>query len=177
MDQSGPIVFFVGRYSFYNRYSGYLFLFEWVLFISFFQGTGSFELQSVHFSHSFVSDSLQPHALKHARLPCPPPTPRACSISCPSSWWSHLIILSFIVLFSSCLQSFPASGYFPMSQFFASGGQRNWLDLFGVQRTLRSLLQHHISKAPILRHSAFFIVQFSHPYMPTGKSMFPIILR
>ena len=57
-----------------------------------------------------------------------------------------------------------------MSQFFASGGQRNWLDLFGVQRTLRSLLQHHISKAPILQLSAFIMVQLSHPYMTTEKS-------
>ena len=122
MEQSGPIVFFVGRYSFYNRYSGYLFLFEWVLFISFFQGTGSFELQSVQFSHSFVSDYLQPHALKHARLPCPPPTPRACSNSCPLSWWWHSFISSSIVPFS-CLQSFLASGSLPKSQFFTSGGQ------------------------------------------------------
>ena len=75
------------------------------------------------FSHTVVSDSLQPHGLQHARLPCPSPTPRACSNSCPSSWWYHPTISSSVLPFSSCLQSFPASGSFPMSQFFASGGQ------------------------------------------------------
>ena len=75
------------------------------------------------FSHSGVSDSLQPHGLQHARLPCPSPNPRACSNSCPSSRWYHPTILSSVIPFSSHLQSFPASGSFPMSQFFASGGQ------------------------------------------------------
>ena len=64
-----------------------------------------------------------PHGLQHARLPCPSPTPRACSNSCPSSWWCHPTISSSVAPFSSCLQSFPASGSFSMSQFFASGGQ------------------------------------------------------
>ena len=68
-------------------------------------------------------DSLQPRGLQHARLPCPSPTPRACSNSCPSSQWCHPTISSSVVLFPSCLQSFPASGSFPRSQFFASGGQ------------------------------------------------------
>ena len=75
------------------------------------------------FSRSVVSDSLWPHGLQHARPPCPSPTPRACSDSCPSSRWCHPTILSSVVPFSSCLQCFPASGSFPMSQFFASGGQ------------------------------------------------------
>ena len=75
------------------------------------------------FSHSVVSDSLQPHGLQQARLPCPSPTPVACSNSHPLSWWCHPTILSSVVPFSSCFQSFPASGSFPMSQFFASGGQ------------------------------------------------------
>ena len=70
-----------------------------------------------------VSDSLQPHGLQHARLPCPSPTSGACSNSCPWSQWCHPTISSFFVPFSSCLQFFPASGSFPMSQFFASGGQ------------------------------------------------------
>ena len=70
-----------------------------------------------------MSDSLRPHGLQHARLPCPLPTPRACSNSCPSSQWCHPIISSSVVPFSSCLQSFPASGSFLMSQFFTSGGQ------------------------------------------------------
>ena len=78
---------------------------------------------SVQFSHSVVSDSLQPQGLQHARLPCPSPTPRAYSNSCPLSWWCHPTISSSVVPFSSCLQSFTASGSFQMSQFFASGGQ------------------------------------------------------
>ena len=75
------------------------------------------------FSCSIVSDSLWPHGPQHTRLPCPSPTPKACSNSCLSSQWCHPTILSSIIHFSSCLQSFPASGSFPMSQFFTSGGQ------------------------------------------------------
>ena len=78
---------------------------------------------SVQFNRSVVSDSLPPYGLQHARLPCPSPTPWACSNSCPSSWWCHPNISSSVVPFSSCLQSFPASGSFPRSQFFTSGGQ------------------------------------------------------
>ena len=129
--------------------------------------------------------------LQHARLLCPSPSPGACSNSCPLSQWCHLTISSSVVHFSSHLQSFPASGSFPMSQFFASNGQSigtsasasvpsseysgliffriDWLDLLAVQGTLKSLLQHHSSKASILRHSAFFMVQLSHPYMTTRK--------
>ena len=70
-----------------------------------------------------MSDSLQSHGLQHARLPCPSPTPRACSDSCPLSRWCHPTISSSVIPFSSCLQSFPASESFPASQFFASGGQ------------------------------------------------------
>ena len=77
----------------------------------------------VFFSHSVMSDSLQPHGLQHARPPCPSPTPRACSNSCPSSPWCHPTISSSVVHFSSCPQSFPALGAFPMSQPFASSGQ------------------------------------------------------
>ena len=108
--------------------------------------------------HSVMSDSLWPHGLQHTRLPCPSPAPGSCSNSCPLSWWCHPTILSSVVSFSSCLQSFPASGSFPMSQFFASGGQSigvsasneysglvsfrmDWLDLLAVQGTLKSLLQ------------------------------------
>ena len=79
--------------------------------------------QSVQFSHSVVSNSLWPHGLQYARPPCPSPTPRAYSNSCPLSRWCHPTISSSVVPFSSCLQSFPVSGSFPMSQFFASGGQ------------------------------------------------------
>ena len=75
------------------------------------------------FNHSVVSGSLRPHGLKHTRLPCPSWSPRVCSNSCPLSQWGHPTILSSVVPFS-CLQSFPASGSFPMSQLFAQGGQR-----------------------------------------------------
>ena len=115
----------------------------------------------------------------------------SCSNSCPLSWWYHPTISSSVVPFSSCLQSFPASGSFLMSQLFASGGQSigvsasasvseysglisfrmDWLDLLAVQRTLKSLLRHHSSKASILWHSAFFTVQLSHLYMTTGKTI------
>ena len=81
-------------------------------------------LFSVQFSHSVMSDSLWPHGLQHARLPCPSPTPRAYSNSCPSSRWCHPTISSSVIPFSFRLQSFPASGSFQMSQFFfTSGGQ------------------------------------------------------
>ena len=83
------------------------------------------EVQCSHFSHFsrlVVTYSLQPHRLQHARLPCSSPTPRACSNSCPLSQWCHLTISSSVIPFF-CLQSFPNSGSFPMSQFFTSGGQ------------------------------------------------------
>ena len=146
-------------------------------------GSGPSPSTNVQFSGSVVSDSLQPRGLQHTRPPCPSPTPRVYSNSCPLSRWCHPTISSSVVPFSSRLLSFPASGSFPMSQFFASVGQRigvsasasvlptsispsnehpglisfrmDWLDLLAVQGTLKSLLQHHSSKA-----SAFFIVQF-----------------
>ena len=83
----------------------------------------SVQSSSVQFSRSVVSNSLQPHGQQHARLPCPSPTPRANSNSCPSSQWCHTTISSSVTLFSSCLQSFPASGSFQISQFFESVGQ------------------------------------------------------
>ena len=153
---------------------------------------------SVQFSCSDMSDSMWPHGLQHARPPCPSPTPRVYSNSCPLNRWCHPTISSSVFPFSSCLQSFPASGSFQMNQFFASGIRINtlpkywsfifsispsneylglisfrmdWLDLLAVQATLKSLLQHHSSKASILLHSAFFIVQLSHPYMTTGKTI------
>ena len=81
------------------------------------------KFSSVQLSHSVVSNSLQPHGLQHARPPCPSPTPEVYSNSCPLSQWCHPTISSSVVPFLSCLQSFPASGSFQMSQFFASGGQ------------------------------------------------------
>ena len=145
---------------------------------------------SLLFGCSVVSDSLQPHGLQHTRLPCPSPSPRACSNSCPWSQWCHPTISSSVVPFSSCFQSFPALGSFLMNRLFTSGGQNigasalasvlpmtiqsfgiDWLDLLAVQGTLKSLLQHHKSEAPILQRSAFFMVQLSHPYMTTRKSI------
>ena len=149
-------------------------------------------MSSVQFSYSFVSDSMRLYGLQHTRLPRPAPTPRAYSNSCPSHQWCHTTISSSVVPFSSCLQSFPASGSFPMSWFFTLGGlvfefqlqhqsfqwifrtdflYNCWLNLLAVQGTLKSLLQHHSSKASILRHSAFFTVQISHPFRTTGKTI------
>ena len=84
---------------------------------------GQVYVLSVQFSRSVMSDSLWPRGLQHTRLPCPSSTLRDCSNSCPSSWWCHSTISSSVVPFSSCLQFFPASGSFPMNQFFTSGGQ------------------------------------------------------
>ena len=83
----------------------------------------NFEEVSVQLSRSVMCDSLRPHGLQHARPPCPTPTPSVYSNSCPLSRWCHPTISSSVIPFSSCLQSFPASGSFPMSQFFTSGGQ------------------------------------------------------
>ena len=143
---------------------------------------------SAQFSCAVVSNSLQHHGLPHVRPPCPSPTPGAYSKSCLSSQWCHLTISSSVVPFSSRLLSFPASVSFQRSQFFASGGQSTGvsaskeysglislrsdrLDLLAVQGSLKSLLQHHSSKASILWHLAFFIVQLVHPYMTTGKTI------
>ena len=128
------------------------------------------KMSSVQFSHSVVSNSLRPQGLQHARLPCPSPIPRACSNSCPSSQWCYPTILFSVIPFSSCLQSFPVSGSFPMSRLFASSGQSigsfsfstspsnkysglisfgiDWFDFLAVQRTLKNILQFHSSKYP-----------------------------
>ena len=144
-------------------------------------------ISSVQFSCSAVSNSLRPYGLQHARPPCSSPTPGVYSNSCPLGRWCHPTISSSVIPFSSCLHSFSASGSFPRSQFFASGSQSigasasneylglislriDWFDLLAVQGTLKNLLQHYSSKASILWHSAFFMVQLSHPYMTTGKT-------
>ena len=146
----------------------------------------------VQFSHSVMSNSLRPHWLQHTRPPCPSPTPGVYSKACPSSQWCHPTISSSVIPFSSCLQSFPASGSFPVSQFFASDDQSievsasasvlpmniqdwfplgwtGWISMWskGLSRVFHNTT---ISKALILRRSAFFIVQLSHPYMTTGKT-------
>ena len=94
-----------------------------ISFVAWYSCTHTSGLSSVQISHSVVSDSLWPHGLQYTRPPCPSPTAGTCSNSCPSSWWCHPTISSSVIPSSSCLQSFPASGSFPMSQFFASGGQ------------------------------------------------------
>ena len=141
-----------------------------------------------------MSSSLWPHELQHTRPPCPSPTPRVYLNSCPSSQWCHPAISSPVIPFSSHLQSFPASGSFQISQFFASGGQStgvsastsvlpintqdwsplgwtDWISLQSKEGTVKSLRQQHSSKASILWHSDFFIVQLSHPCMTTGKTI------
>ena len=140
-----------------------------------------------------MSDSLWPQGLQHARFPCPLSTPGAYLNSWPSSWWCHRTISSSVVPFSSCLHSFPASGSFLMSSalrirwpmywscsFSISPSNEYsgliscrmyWFDLLAVQGALKSLIQHHNSKPSVLRHSAFFMVQFSHPYMTTRRTI------
>ena len=136
-----------------------------------------------------VSNFLQPHESQHTRPPCPSPTPGVYPNSCPLSRWCHPTISSSVIPFSSCPQSFPAAGSFQMSHFFLSGGQsigvlasasvlpmhiQDWFPLGWtgwISLQSKGLLQHHSSKASILRCSAFFIAQLSHPYMTTGKTI------
>ena len=139
------------------------------------------------FSRSVMSSCLWPNGLQHARLPHLSPTPRDFSNLYPLRWWRHPTISSSVNPFSSCLQSFPASGSFPMSQFFTSGGwsigdlasasvfpmnihwkglisfRIAWCYLLAVQVILKSLFRHHSSKASILQPSTFLKVQLSHP--------------
>ena len=144
------------------------------------------------FSCSVMSNSLWPHGLQHANLPCPSLFLGVCSNSCPLSQWCHPTISSSVVPFS-CLHSFPASGFFsnesvlcirwpkywsfsfsisPSSEYSGLISLRiDWFDLLVVQGTLKSLLQHHSSKTSILQRSAFFMVQLSHPYMTAGKTI------
>ena len=150
--------------------------------------------QSVQFSHSVMSNSLQPHRLQHTRPPYPSSTPRVYSNSCPLSQWYHPTISSSV---SSCLLLLPS--IFPSIRVFSNESvlhirwpkywsfsfsispsneysglisfRMDWLDLLAVQGTLKSLLQYHSSKVSVLWHSAFFIVQLSHPYMTTWKSI------
>ena len=145
---------------------------------------------SVQFSRSVVSDSLQPHEPQLVRPPCPSPTPRVYSDSCPLSRWCHPTISSLVVPFSSCLQSFPASGSFPMSQLFTWDGQSigvlastsvfpmniqcwfilGWTGWISLQSKRLSKV---FSNTTVQRHY-FFGTQLSsqsHPYMTTGKTI------
>ena len=146
------------------------------------------------FSLSVMSNSLWPHGLQHARPPCPSSTLGAYSNSCLLSRWCHPTIPSSVVPFFSCLQSFPASGSFPVSQLFTSGDQNievsasasvllmniqgwfsfkvDWFNLFAVQGTLKSgTFKHPSLKASFLWCSAFFMIQLSHPYMTTRQTL------
>ena len=149
-------------------------------------------VQFSQFSHSVVSDSLRPHKSQHTRPPCPSPTTRVHSDSCPLSQWCHPAISFSVVPFSSLPNP---SQYQSLFQWVHSlmrwskywsfsfsiipskeipgliSFRMDWLDLLAVQETLKSLLQHHSSKASILWRSAFFTVQLSHPYMTTGKTI------
>ena len=148
---------------------------------------------SVQFSRSVVSDSLWPHGLQQSRPPCPSPTPGAYSNSCPLSRWWHPTVLSSVVPFLLQPSIFPSIRVFsnesvlhirwpkywsfsfsisPSNEYSGLISFRmDWFDLLAVQGTLKSLLQHHSSKASILWHSASFIVQLSHPCMTTGKTI------
>ena len=148
------------------------------------------QFSSSQFRCSVMSNSLGPHGLQHFRPSFSSSTPRIYSNSCPLSQWCHPTISSYVVPFFSRLQSLPVSGSFQMSQFFTSGGKclifsitpfnersglssfrMDCLDLLAVQGALKCLLQHLSSKASILWHSAFFIVQLSYPYITTGKNI------
>ena len=143
---------------FFKNNTMYIFVYKYIfiLFLSGTQGyvTTSWERLFLLLSCSVMSDSLQPHGLQHDGPPCPSPSPGAYSNSCPLCWWGHPTISSSVIPFSSHLQSFPASGSFPVSQFFASCSQSigvsasasvlpmisfriNWLDLLAIQGTLK----------------------------------------
>ena len=148
-------------------------------------------LKVLQFSCSVISDSLRPHGLQHTRSPCPSPTPGVYSNPCPWSQWCHPTISSSVVPFSSCPQIFPSIGVFSNESILCIGWPKywcfsispsneysglisfrmDWLHLLAVQGTLKSLLQHHSSKESILQCLAFFIVQLSHPYTTTGKTI------
>ena len=141
------------------------------------------------FNWSVTSNSLRPDGLQHARLPCPLPSPRACSNSCPLSQWCHPTISSSVVPFS-CLQSFPASRSFPMSQLFILGGQSigasasvlpmiiqdwfplGWTGWISLQsKGLSRVFSNTTVQKCQFFGSAFFMVQLSHPCMTTGKTI------
>ena len=150
------------------------------------------QFSSVQFSCSVMSDSLRPHELQHARPPCPSPTPRVHPNPCPLSQWCHpyRILCCPLLLLPSIFPSIRVfsnesalrirlpkywSFSFNISPTNEHAGlisfRMDWLDLLVVQGTLKSLLQHHSSKASILWCSVFFIVQISHPHMTTGKTI------
>ena len=149
-------------------------------------------ISSVQFSPSVVSNSLLPHGLQYVRFPCPSPTPRACSNSCPLESvmpYNHFILWPLLLLpsvfpsirvfsnesvlhirwpkYRSFSFSISPSNEYSGLIFF----RIDWFDILAIQGTLKRVLQHHSSKASILRCLAFFIVQLSHPYMTTEKTI------
>ena len=145
------------------------------------------------FRSQVMSDSSWPHGLQNARLPYPSPSPEVYPSSYPFNWWCHPTISSSVTFLHFCLQFFLASGSFPMSWLFTSGGQHigasasasvlpmniqgwfplgliDWFDLFVVQGSQESSPAPQL-KASILQQSAFFIIQLLHPYMTTGKTI------
>ena len=152
-----------------------------------------FFIHSVQFSHLVVFNSVRPHEPQQARPPCPSATVGVYPNPFPLSRWCQATISFSVVHFSYFPQSFPAWGSFQMNQHFTSGGQSigvsastsvlpmntqelisfrmDWLDLLAVHGFLKNLPQHHSSKASVLRRSAFFTVQLSHPYVTTGKTI------
>ena len=157
-----------------------------------YQGSG-FDafISSVQFSRSVVSDSLRHHGLQHTRLPYPSPTPRAYSTHVhrvsDAVQPSHPVTYPSLPTFFSNIRVFSKKSVhhiwrpkywsfsFSISPFCEYSGlisfRIDWFDLLAVQRTLKSLVQHHSSKASVLQHSAFFMAQLSHPYMTTGKTI------
>ena len=151
--------------------------------------SGEFTYTQVQFSSVQLCLTLWPHESQHIRPPFPSPTPGVHPNPCPLSQWCHATISSSVVPFSSCSQSFPASGSFQMSQLFASGGQSigvsastsvvpvntqawsplGWTGWISLQS--KRLSRVFSKKASILQRSAFFRVQLSHPYMTTGKTI------
>ena len=165
----------------------------WILFFHSRIPNIEYQFSSVQFSCSVVSTLCDPLELQHPRPPCPSPTPGGYSNSCPLSWWCQPTISSSLVPLSYPPSIFPGirvfsnesvlcimwskywSFSFSISPLNAYSGlisfRMDWLDLLAIQGTLKSFLQHHSSKASILQCLAFFIVQLSHPYMTTGKTI------
>ena len=160
-----------------------------MLMRSFYKLAVRFCTRAVQFSRSVMSDSSRPHGPQCARPPCPSPTPGVYSNSSPLSWWCHPTISSSFVPFSPDFNLSQRQGLFKWVssphqvakvfefqlqhqsfQWIFRTNRMDWLDLLAIQGTLKSL-QHHSSKASVLRCSAFFIVQLSHSYITTGKTI------
>ena len=151
------------------------------------------QFSSVQFSHWVMFNSLWPHGLQHTRFPCPSPSPRACSNSCPSSRWCYPTTLSSVIPSPPAFNLSQHQGLFQWVSFSHQVATVlefwNWnispsneysglisfridcFNLLAAQGTLKSLLQHHSSKVSVLRHSVFLMIQLSNPYMTNGKTI------